>query len=270
MLTVTEDAQTALLLEAGTQKPGNVGPEHDFDDTTFHQFLVGAVGARHGLAYAADGAPVGAAFLRSVRYASRHEGGNTQFGALLLLVPLVRAEGQGDINEVDEVVADTTPEDAARFYKAFDHTDVYVGETETEYDVNDPMSRERVVEDGVTMYDLMERSADRDGVASEWTNGFKRCFEAGKTLREHDGTTREAVREAYLRLLSDEPDTFVAKKHGKEMAEDVSRRAREVVSGEKTVEEFDAELRAESINPGTTADITAAGIFVALREEWSI
>jgi len=100
MLTVAEDAQTALLLEAGTQKPGNVGPDHDFDDTGFHQFLAGAVGARRGLADAADGASVGDAFLSSVRGASDHRGGNTQFGALLLLVPLVCAEGRGGMGRV--------------------------------------------------------------------------------------------------------------------------------------------------------------------------
>jgi len=269
MLTVVDDAQTALLLEAGTWKPGNVGPDNDFDDTTFHQFLAGAVGARRGLSDAADGSSVGDAFLRSVRGASEHEGGNTQFGALLLLVPLVRAESDGDIRRVNEVVEATTPEDAVLFYEAFDHTNVCVGEAD-EYDVEDPKSRERVANDGVSLYDVMERSAERDGVAREWTDGFERCFEAGELVREIDGTTREGVRKAYLRLLAEEPDTLVAEKHGEETAESVSRRAREVVKGEKTADKFDAELRERSINPGTTADITAAGIFVALRGGWRV
>jgi len=120
------------------------------------------------------------------------------------------------------------------------------------------------------LYDVMERSARRDGVAREWTSGFERSLEAGEILREGTGKTREAVRDTYLRLLADEPDTLVAEKNGEDVAEGVSRRAREVVEGERTAEGFDAELREEGVNPGTTADITAAGIFVALREGWRL
>jgi len=125
MLTPPEDGEAALLLEAGTQKPGNVGPRRDFEDTTFHQFLVGGVGARRGFELAPD-ATVGEVFVESVRGASRHRGGNTQFGAFLLLAPLVVAAAQGDVEDAPRVAEETTPEDAARFYEAFDYVDVHV------------------------------------------------------------------------------------------------------------------------------------------------
>jgi len=270
MLTVIEDAQKALLLEVGTEKPGNVDPNNDFEDTTFYHFLMGAVGARRGFADAAEGAPVGDSFLRSVRGSSEHDGGNTHFGAVLLLIPLIRAVGAGDIEAAGEVVAETTSEDAARFYEAFDHTDVYVGETEYEYDVKDPKTRERVVNDGVTLYEVMKKSADRDGIAREWKKGFERTFEAAELLVTNSGTTREAIRETYLGLLAEEPDSLVAKKHGKETAKDVSDKAHKVIEGEKQTEDLNRELRNSQINPGTTADITTAGIFVALHRGWSV
>lgn len=265
MLTPAEDAETALLLEAGTRKPGNVGPARDFEDTTFHQFLVGAVGARRGFEAAEQGANVGDAFLRGVRGASTHTGGNTQFGALLLLVPLVAAEARESVSVVEDIVEETTPEDAARFYEAFDHADVYVGDTDYEYDVRDTEARERVVEDGVTLYEVMEASAERDAVAREWTDGFERTFRAANRLVARQDGTREAVRATYIELLREEPDTLVAERRGEKKAREVTRMARELTS-----EELDERLADEGINPGTTADITAAAVFVALREGWTV
>jgi triphosphoribosyl-dephospho-CoA synthase len=265
LLTPAEDAQTALLLEAGTQKAGNVGPTRDFEDTTFHQFLVGGVGARRGFDVASEGASVGEVFLNSVRGASAHNGGNTQFGALLLLAPLVVAAECGNVEDAPGVAEETTPEDAARFYEAFDHVDVHVGDTDYDYDVRDPESRQRVVEDGVTLYDVMEESSSRDGVADEWTNGFSRTFHAGSRLVGRPGGTREAVRAAYVDLLSEEPDTFIEEKHGREKAREVTQMARELPP-----DELDERLGEENINPGTTADIVAGAVFVALRRGWRV
>jgi triphosphoribosyl-dephospho-CoA synthase len=267
MLSPAEDAQTALLLEAGTQKPGNVGPTRDSEDTTFHQFLAGAAGARRGFDAAEGGAGVGESFLKAVRGASAHSGGNTQFGAVLVLTPLVVAETRGTVADAEEVVEETTPEDAARFYEAFDHADVYVGDVDDEYgyDVRDPEARERVVEDGVTLYEVMEESASRDGVAREWKRGFPRTFHAASRLEAKRGRTRDAVRETYVNLLSEEPDTLVAERRGKEKAREVTRMARELPP-----DELDDRLAQEGINPGTTADITAAAVFVALRRGWTV
>lgn len=267
MPTPAEDAQTALLLEAGTHKPGNVGPTRDFEDTTFHQFLAGAAGARRGFDAAEDGAGVGESFLKGVRGASAHSGGNTQFGAVLILTPLVFAEARGTVGDVEGVVEETTPEDAARFYEAFDHADVYVGEVgdEYDYDVRDPEARERVVEDSVSLGEIMAEGAARDGVAREWARGFPRTFHAASRLEMSTGGTREAVRETYVNLLSEEPDTLVAERRGKEKAREVTRMARELTPGE-----LDDRLAQEDINPGTTADITAAAVFVALRRGWTV
>lgn len=269
MLTPAEDAQTALLLEAGTQKPGNVGPRRDFEDTTFHQFLTGAVGAKRGFEVAekdGDGA-VGEAFLRAVRASNGHGGGNTQFGAVLLLIPLVAASGLGEVGDAPEVAERTTPEDAARFYEAFDHTDVRVGDVDDDYDydVRDPEARERVLEDGVTLYDVMEEGAHRDGVAREWTDGFARTFHAASKLTASRGDTRDAVLSVYMDLLREEPDSLIAERRGEERAREVTRMAREMPPAE-----LDERLEDEGINPGTTADIVAGGVFVALRRGWTV
>ena len=45
--------------------------------------------------------------------------------------------------------------------------------------------------------------------------------------------------------------------------------ARDVLEGKRTAEDLDAECIRRDINPGSTADIIIASIFIALGEGWS-
>jgi triphosphoribosyl-dephospho-CoA synthase len=276
---VVDDATLALLLEVtGTPKPGNVDRHRDHPELRFEHFLAGAVGARSGLSSMIEGGPLGAAFERSVEGMADQRGGNTQFGALLLLAPLVRAANADEVdgNEdglspagVSDVVAATTVEDAVSFYRAFEHVDVAVEDPPEGLDDLDvrrggdaaPALRER----GLTLADVMDLSADVDGVAAEWVGGFERTFEAAGWLLDDDGPVPDRASRAFLRLLADEVDTFVVKTSSREAAEEATRRARAVLDGEEHGEELANELVERGINPGTTADLTAGALFVALR-----
>ena len=98
MRTTAENAELALLLEVtSTPKPGNVDRTHDHPDLRFEHFVAGAVGASEGLRMAAAGDPIGTSFERAVRGMANQRGGNTQFGALLVVVPLVAAAREGEI-----------------------------------------------------------------------------------------------------------------------------------------------------------------------------
>jgi triphosphoribosyl-dephospho-CoA synthase len=267
-----ENGQLALLLEvAGTPKPGNVDRERDYEDLRFEHFLAGAVGARAGLRAAADGAPIGAAFESAIEGMSGQSGGNTQFGALLVTVPLVRAAAAGRLTPdgVTETVEATTVADACAFYEAFEHVDVAVEDPPEGLDPLDvrrgAAAADALRERGATLYDVMALSADRDGVAAEWCSGFERSFEAAAWLLEDGGPIYRRASRAFLRLLAAEPDTFVATRNGEAAAEEATRRARAVLDGEADAESLAEEFVARDINPGTTADITAGALFVALE-----
>ena len=87
---------------------------------------------------------------------------------------------------------------------------------------------------------------------------------------------RDAVVEVYLTLLAAAPDTHIARKLGADAAASVQRRARTVVDaggirtapGREAVAALDRALRdeANTLNPGATADLTGAAIYVALLE----
>ena len=71
------------------------------------------------------------------------------------------------------------------------------------------------------------------------------------------------------------PDTLIARKNGKEVAQQISNRAKRIIKkggifGDKgEIQKFDFDLRDEkhSLNPGTTADLIAAVLFAYFVEE---
>jgi triphosphoribosyl-dephospho-CoA synthase len=87
---------------------------------------------------------------------------------------------------------------------------------------------------------------------------------------------RDAIVELHLRLLDQAPDTLIARKRGADAARRVSAGARDVLAaggvrtgaGRRALRSFDASLRdpGNALNPGTTADLVTATLFVALLE----
>ena len=309
-----DDATLALLLEvAGTPKPGNVDRRRDLDDLRFESFLGGAVGARDGLELAAsDGSPVGDAFERGVAGMADRAGTNTQFGCLLLLVPLLRAtvvgspagdvssSGDLDPDAVDRVTRETTVGDAVAFYRAFERVDVAVADPPAdaaELDVRHGSDAAPALRDReLTLRDVMAVSAapdDPDRVpdrnAQEWVEGFPRTFRAAEWIRADVGPLTDRAARAFLGLLAAEPDTLVAASHDPETAREASARAAALLGGADDggstgpLDPSDVDADAvhgadldaaevlatafvdEGINPGTTADLTCAALYVALR-----
>jgi triphosphoribosyl-dephospho-CoA synthase len=84
----------------------------------------------------------------------------------------------------------------------------------------------------------------------------------------------DAVVETFLTVLAAVPDTHIARRNDSTHATTVSTRARAVLAaggvrsdaGRQAIDDLDRALRDDrnSGNPGTTADLTAAAIFVVL------
>lgn len=272
-----------MLLEvASTPKPGNVDRRRDLEDLRFEQFLAGSVGSARGLRMAAAGASLGNAFERAVIGMSRQSGGNTQFGCLLLLTPLVAAAARDELTPEagERRCRETTVDDAVAFYRAFEHVDVSVGdppEGADELDARRGGDAESALRArGMTLWDVMVLSADPpEGVpdtnALEWVEGFPRTFDAAEEILADDGPVTDRAARAFLGMLANEPDTLVATQHGAETAREVQERAAEALATVRATDSLDPaeslaqEFVDEGINPGTTADRTAAGLFVALE-----
>ncbi len=90
------------------------------------------------------------------------------------------------------------------------------------------------------------------------------------------GRLEPAIQHCQLVWLAKHPDSLIARKRGQEVAAEASRRARSILelgglgtpAGQSAYDEFDRWLRDDghARNPGTTADLVTACLFVALRE----
>ena len=270
---VVRAAQLACVLEASAEKPGNVTPSHDFDDTSYEDML------RSGLALGAEfdragERSVGETVLAAVRASRAAAGANTNLGIALLLAPLARASlGGGELRQrLGEVLRALTVDDARAAYAAIRLAGAGGLDEPVEHDVRD--------EPHVTLREAMAVAAQRDTIASEYVTDHAVTFELGLPALAGalgDGLrARDAVVELALRLLAAMPDTLIARKRGAEAAGRVAAGARQVLDaggvrsarGRTALAGFDASLRRDghALNPGTTADLVTAVLFVALLE----
>jgi triphosphoribosyl-dephospho-CoA synthase len=273
-------AQLACLLEASAPKPGNVSPGVSFGDTTYPDFLASAAALGRSLGSATR--PLGDTIGMAVRDTRRWVGANTNLGIILLLAPLARAaalcppnsdapfELAGLRRSLATVLAESTVDDARAAYEAIRLASPGgLGSVDAQDVADEPT---------VTLTAAMRLAADRDGVANEYATDFRATFDVGTVaLRaaRHAGLDwNDAVVETYLTLLAAYPDTHIARRAGHVRAGDVTRAARAALdlggvrsdAGRVAITRLHADLSdAHNLsNPGTTADITTAAIFVTL------
>jgi triphosphoribosyl-dephospho-CoA synthase len=265
LMRAAERAQLALMLEVcAYPKPGNVDRCHDYPDTRLEHFLASTLFARTALEEAETGrGRIGEIIRHAVRDTNCHKGGNTHFGAFILLIPLVYG---GDIPGAIRAIEKTDVSDAVAFYKAFALTSVKMYVTD-DLDVNDPHTLTMIRDRDMTLLDVMRHSAANDMVAREWVTGFP-LTRRGANLLIQFGPGRQSIVNTFLTLLASEPDTFIIKKHGIAVAQEIMVVARDVLDGKRSLEDFDADCIERDINPGSTADIIIASIFIALNEGW--
>jgi triphosphoribosyl-dephospho-CoA synthase len=214
---------------------------------------------------------VGQTILEGVRATRQVARTNTNLGILLLLAPLAAVPGGVPLRDgLRRVLDGLSVEDARAAYEAIRLANPSGLGRVAEQDVADEPTQ--------TLRQVMALAADRDLIALQYVNGFVQVFEEGvPALRQALGagaTLEGAIIACQLKLLADHPDSLIVRKRSPDEATEVSRRARRVLaSGWETgqgawqvVEEFDAWLREEghTRNPGTTADLVAASLFVAL------
>jgi len=127
----------------------------------------------------------------------------------------------------------------------------------------------------------MRAAAPRDTVARQYISDFADIFDRVVpwllNARRGRSTLSDAIVNTHVRLMSCHPDSLIGRKCGDITAKEAAGRAAsvllsEVVRGQaaylQALSDLDFWLRSDGHrrNPGTTADLIAAGLFVALRE----
>ncbi len=261
----------ACLLEATAPKVGNVHRGADFEDLAFTDFAVSAVLAAPHLADAAHRG-VGRAVYDAVSATRAAVGTNTNLGMALLLAPLAAA-GRPAALGIQSVLESLDAADAENIYAAIRLAEPGgLGRSE-EHDIQGSPPKDLLA--------AMRHAAERDLIAAEYASGFSRTLEiVAPELASHRAqgwSLTEAIIRTHVLLISRFGDSLIARKCGEAVSREAADRATHVLNCggpgdsdyEQELAEFDFWLRINGHrrNPGATADLVAAGLFVAMREE---
>jgi triphosphoribosyl-dephospho-CoA synthase len=216
---------------------------------------------------------VGTRIYRAVRQSRAVTGCNTNLGIVLLCAPLAEAALHGRGRELQRrlirVLRKLDRKDASYAFRAICLSHPGGLGDAPRHDVRRPAR--------VTLLTAMVHARRRDAIARQYASGYSAIFRIGipclqqASMRWGEGTW--AVSATYLSFLAALSDSHVRRKFGLHKARTLSTcagvlhrrlmRAADPSTLESALLRFDAELKAEEINPGTSADLTVATLFAA-------
>jgi triphosphoribosyl-dephospho-CoA synthase len=212
-------------------------------------------------------------------------GCNTNLGILLLCAPIAAAVEFRPLPTtrpalraaIQSVLADLDLDDARAAYRAIAHANPGGLGTSPSEDVRQPP--------GIDLRSAMALAAPRDSIARQYRDGYADLIEiapaalgAGFSLMspaiagQLQVQTTATVQRLYLTLLSRWPDSHIVRIHGEAVAHTVMAAAQAWLerAGEgcgldtdPAFAAWDAALKADRINPGTSADLTVATLMIA-------
>jgi triphosphoribosyl-dephospho-CoA synthase len=287
-------AELACLLEVSASKPGNVHRGADFEDVTFTDFAVSAVALGQAIDECVQ-CSYGTTVLSVAKRTVAAVNSNTNLGINLLFSAMAKAaatasnsSGQATEEAVTATATAVTAEhqittDAMRHFlsglSASDAAQVFEA-----IRLMNPSGLGEAYENDVrkqpagTLLEAMDAAKDRDLVAAQFSNGFADVFE--KTMpwilegRDYFGSLMQGIVLAHVRLMAEVPDSLIARKNGIDLAVQSQLMAQKCVDAAdqgptvffEMVSNLDFWLRSDGHkrNPGTTADLIAAGLFAGL------
>lgn len=291
--------QLAIILEVSADKPGNVNLVVDFEGTRVEHFLASSVAAGPSFYEAAHrgieitqkkrklaDAKLGELIKWGIKDIEEWQrGGNTLLGTIMLFAPLAVAAGMTPIDEkhnidyavlrknMDAVIKASTAQDSVAVYEAIDIAKPSGLNGAPDLSVKDKKSKNRLIEENVTLHQVFKIAAGYDDICSEWIKNFPITFDLAYPYLQNELKHKDlnsSIVNTFLKVLATNPDTFISRKVGLEKAQEVSNDAKEILrlggsesaKGKTALIAFDNKLRkaGNDYNPGTTADITAAAL----------
>ena len=267
----------ACALDVAVRKPGNVSaasPGHGMDAALF---LDSAAAAQQGLFE--PGARVGARIEVAVKATLAVAGCNTNLGIVLLCAPLAAAweragagAGTAALHAALQQVLDQLDVDDARAaYRAI--------AAARPGGLGRADAQDVAAAPSVTLREAMALAADRDRIARQYARGYDDLFGTGLAALAARGrpggpalADAATVQALYLAFLGRFPDAHIVRKYGLATAQAVTDEAApwlaraergEPVGDDPAFAAWDESLKARGLNPGTSADLTVASLFLA-------
>ncbi|WP_329608813.1 triphosphoribosyl-dephospho-CoA synthase [Mesorhizobium muleiense] len=263
----------ACRMEIEALKPGNVHLFADGHGMSAAQFMTSAEVSSVPLTD--PRLPVGQRMLEAVRATRLAVQTNTNLGIILLAGPLLCAAEMAGAQLPDNRLHDNL--DAVLRAMSMDDTRAVFeaivaaapgGLGEAANDVRQ--------EPKVHLLEAMREAADRDMIARQYVTGFGDVFGAGLAALQAALARGEVgmwpTVFAYMAFLAGFPDSHVVRNHGADVANQARQEALAVeaalhASDDETsrirlLMELDRRLKADKVNPGTSADLTVATLLV--------
>jgi triphosphoribosyl-dephospho-CoA synthase len=268
----------ACVTDVRAFKPGNVSVASPGHGMHADDFIASADAMAAAIAAPAAGA--GQRIVRAIEATRAVVPVNTNLGIVLLCAPLAQAATMTSIEPLLRerlrlVLAGLDVEDADLAYRAIRMAEPGgLGRSERHDVAQAPQ---------VTLREAMAEARARDRIAYQYVTDYRDIFETGLPALQHGlarwGSRTWAAVRVYLIFLARFADSHIARKHGDEVAASVSLQARDLSQAlgrshdpareMPALEAFDRQLKARSINPGTSADMTVATL-VAMDLEDSL
>jgi triphosphoribosyl-dephospho-CoA synthase len=267
----------ACRLDVDVAKPGNVSEQSAGHGMVAAQFISSARAAVAPLF--TRGARVGTRLIEAVRVTRAAVDCNTNLGIVLLVAPLAAAldafDGPPELHDwqaaTEHVLKALDISDARAAFRAIALANPGGLGDAPEQSVHAPPT--------VDLRAAMALAAQRDSIARQYANGFADVFacSAATAAAVREGELETATLEAFFSFLGGWPDSHILRKHGLALAQSVTATARVMharwhdlvtngapLAARAALAQWDAELKRRGLNPGTSADLTVATIFVAL------
>lgn len=279
---IAKIAQIASALEvSGYPKPGNVHRTRNYEDMVFEDFIINGIVIGDTIREATKNVNIenpclGKYILNAVKETDNWIKNNTNLGIVMMIIPIACATAiSNNFNEIRpnivKLMKSTSVEDACDLYDAINIADAGGMGNQDEYDVASTNAKEELKANKQTMWDVLKISAPWDRLANEMTSDMPVVFEIGYptyyNLIKENSLNKSCIL-TFLTILSEIPDTLISRKYGAKKASEISNQARQLLKYQNDddfkdkLKEFDDYLYENKFNPGTTADLTAASIFV--------
>jgi len=281
---IAKIAQIASALEvSGYPKPGNVHRTRDYDDMVFEDFIISGIVIGDTIREATtdvdiENPQLGKYILNAVAQTDKWIKNNTNLGIVMMTTPIAVAAAISDTFDeirpnIVKLMKNTSVDDACDLYDAINIADAGGMGDQEEYDVASDNAKQELRQNNQTMWDVLKISAPWDMLAREMTSDMPAVFEIGYPTYhklKKEKSLNDACVLTFLTILSEVPDTLISRKYGSEEALKVSMMVRDLLKlkgaddFKDKLKEFDEYLFKNKFNPGTTADLTAASIFLSI------
>lgn len=221
---------------------------------------------------------LGDCVLESVRVMKKAHGkGNTHLGIIILLAPLARAYSiYGKLEDAIiskktvEIIKDCSWRDAVKYFKAIRLARPGGLPPVEKLDVMKKETLSIIKERKISLFEFMNAGRKNNTVAHEYISGYEITRKTSlPELKNLWHCTDEAILNTHMKLLATYIDSHILGKYGMSVAIKVMKMAKDSAGDKRKIERFDLFLRKNGYNPGTTADLVTAALFIKLIRDYN-